>query len=76
MEDNRLPWMIGARIAYLRKLRRWDQERLAKETGLSRSYISKLETGEAGAGTPIETYITIADIFGLPLWKLVKIEED
>lgn len=76
MDDNSLQWMIGARIAYLRRLHRWDQERLAKETGLSRSYISKIETGECGLGISIETYMLIADALDIPLWKLVKVEED
>ena len=76
MDYDELRWEMGIRIAYVRKRKHWDQERLAKETGMSRSYISKIETGECGSGISLETYALIADALNTPLWKLVKIDED
>lgn len=67
---------IGIRIAYIRKLRGWDQEQLANEVGITRSYISKIENGNDINGVPMSIYLLIADAFDMPLWKLVKIDDD
>jgi transcriptional regulator with XRE-family HTH domain len=66
---------IGIRIAYIRKLHGWDQEQLAEKVGFTRSYVSKLESGNSGTGVPLDTYIVIANVFNMPLWKLIKVDE-
>lgn len=75
MDNNGLQKKLGIRIAYIRKLRGWDQERLAKEVGISKSYISKIETGNI-AGVTLSIYILVAKAFKMPLWKLVKIDDE
>lgn len=67
---------IGIKIAFIRKLRGWDQEQLANEVGITRSYISKIENGNDINGVPMSIYLLIADAFDMPLWKLVKIDDD
>lgn len=37
---------FGQRVAMLRKLRGWSQERLALESGLARSYLGGVERGQ------------------------------
>lgn len=43
----RSPADLGRAIAGARHRRGWTQERLAKELGIERSYVSQLEAGEA-----------------------------
>ena len=76
METVLIQKKIGIRIAYIRKLRGWDQEQLANEVGITRSYISKIENGNDINGVPMSIYLLIADAFDMPLWKLVKIDDD
>ena len=75
MWQNETYKKLGIRIAYIRKLRGWDQDKLAREVGLTSSYISKIETGNR-SGVSMDTYASIADALGIPLWKLVKIDEE
>jgi transcriptional regulator with XRE-family HTH domain len=45
--DSTIRWAreIGKRIAVMRRAKGWDQERLAKELGVSRQTVSQHETG-------------------------------
>lgn len=40
--------VFGRRVRYLRKERKWSQEKLAEKSSLSRERISKIETGKSG----------------------------
>ena len=62
---------IGIRVSYLRRLRGLDQEQLATKVGISRSYLSKIESGRGVEGVPLALYMAIADGLGIPAWKLL-----
>lgn len=51
--------LIGAKIAFYRRLKYWTQLDLAEAAGLSEDYISKIETGKA-TGLTVVTALTIA----------------
>ena len=40
---------MGARVRWFRKANKWTVTKLAEEAGLTKSYVSKLERGLAGA---------------------------
>jgi len=66
---------IGIRVAYLRRLRGLDQEQLAAKVGISRSYLSRIESGRGVEGVPLALYMAIADGLGIPAWKLLLVED-
>ncbi len=45
-DEKTIARSFGARVRQLRRARRWTQERLSAETGLHRTFISRLERGE------------------------------
>lgn len=49
--------LIGARIAYFRKLKRYTQEELAFRASISTSYLSRIERGIYSKGVPISTLL-------------------
>ena len=55
--------LIGARIAYFRKLKRYTQEELAFRASISTSYLSRIERGIYSKGVPISTLMQISKIF-------------
>ena len=62
--------MLSKKIKELRKKSGWSQQRLAEETGLSYSVVTKIEQGTAKKPT-IQTMVKIADAFGVSLDELV-----
>jgi len=75
MDKNNELKRIGIRISYLRRLRNWDQETLASNIGITRSYVSRIESGNSIDGVPLSLYMSIADALGTPIWKLLKVDE-
>jgi transcriptional regulator with XRE-family HTH domain len=65
-----LPKSIAVRIRELRMAKRWSQERLAEEAGLSMDAISRIERGERDPR--LETVAQIARALGIALPKLLK----
>lgn len=62
---------LGHRIRFLRQGKGWSLADLARESGLSKAYISDLENG--GAGKPNIQYIySISAAFGLTLNELLE----
>lgn len=51
---------LGRRIAKIRKARKLSQHGLAKKVGVSRSYVSKIECGNALCGVSLEILLNIA----------------
>ncbi len=51
---------IGAKIAYYRKLKGMTQEQLAAETGISTSYLSKIERGRYPGGVSLNVVLLLA----------------
>lgn len=65
---------IGANIRRQRKARRWTQERLAEETGLSAYFIGSVERGQAALS--LRSLDLIAKALRLPLGLLVHMDEE
>ena len=63
---------LGARIHELRTQRLWTLEDLAKRSGLSKSYLSRLEEGERQPS--IAALLSLAQAFGLALANLFEVE--
>ena len=62
---------VAARIRQLRVARNWSQEQLAKEAGLSKDAVSRIERLDRGAW--LETLEQIANAFGVPLPQLLDV---
>lgn len=65
--------MVGARIRNLRKARRFTLEQLAERAGISKSVLSKIETGKVSS--PISTYSRICSALNVALADMFN-EED
>ena len=64
---------IGARIAFLRRQRRISLEELAQKSGLTKSFLSKLERGLSVPS--ISTAMALAKAFGLTVGQLMGEQE-
>ena len=64
---------LGRAIAKTRKSKGFSQDRIYLEGGFSRGTLSKIERGMVDA--QITTLARIADVIGVPLKKLVDIDE-
>ncbi|HEV2271380.1 MAG TPA: helix-turn-helix transcriptional regulator [Steroidobacteraceae bacterium] len=64
--------LFGSRIAALRKARGWSQEKLALESGISRSYIGGVERGQRNIA--LVNICRVADALEVPLAKLMAFE--
>ena len=65
---------IGGNIRRQRKGRRWTQERLAEETGLSTYFIGSVERGQAVLS--LRSLALIARALRVPMTVLVELEEE
>ena len=68
MMDNNAYKKLGAKIAYLRKSKRYSQEKLAEKTDISEIYMGQIERGEANP--TLEKLIAIADALGVEIREL------
>jgi len=75
MGTDELLKRIGIRISYIRKLRKLDQEELATKVGITRSYMSKVESANGIDGVPLSLYIRIAEALEVEAWKIFRIDE-
>lgn len=66
--------ILGRKIAYYRKLKHLSQEQLAKQIGISKSYLSKIERADIGS-ISLATLIQIAAGLELQVHLLLKPEE-
>jgi len=71
---SKLPVRIGGNIRRYRKFRRWTQERLAEQAGLSTYFIGSVERGQAALS--LRSLEQIADALRLPLPLLCEFEND
>lgn len=62
---------IGLKIAYHRKLHGWTQEELAFKTGISSSYLSRIERGVCKKGMTLSVLLLIANSLRLDPGELV-----
>jgi len=56
---------VGEKIAYLRKIKRFTQSELAEMLGISKGYLSQMETGVRNPSLKIMKQFSI--IFGVPV---------
>jgi transcriptional regulator with XRE-family HTH domain len=63
-------YSLGRRIAYLRVQRGWTQEQLGFESGISRNYISDLESGRRNPTLSLLGKLALA--FDIDLATLLK----
>lgn len=68
-EEQRLK--IAAKITYYRKLRGMTQKQLAKSTGITISYRSRLERGKNPNGGSLYIMMRIADILEVKIQNIV-----
>lgn len=68
MMNNNVYKKLGAKIAYLRKSKRYSQEKLAEKTDISEIYMGQIERGEANP--TLEKLIAIADALGVEIREL------
>ena len=64
--------LIGARIAYFRKLKRYTQEELAFRASISTSYLSRIERGIYSKGVPISTLMQISKALDIDINYYLK----
>jgi transcriptional regulator with XRE-family HTH domain len=58
------------RLKQLREAKGWSQARLADETGVTREYIARLETGKHDP--PLSRVEKLANALGVPIGRLLK----
>jgi len=63
---------IGAKIVYYRKLKGYTQETLAFKTGISTSYLSRIERGSYANGVSLSTFMKIAKALDVNVSKLFE----
>ena len=68
MMNNNVYKKLGAKIAYLRKSKRYSQEKFAEKIDISEIYMGQIERGEANP--TLEKLITIADALEVEIKEL------
>jgi transcriptional regulator with XRE-family HTH domain len=63
---------IGDRIKEAREERGWTQERLAKETGISKGFLSETENNKGTGNIGADYVLRIANVLGVSLDYLMK----
>ena len=66
---------IGDRIKEVREVRGWTQERLAKETGISKGFLSEIENNKGTGNMGADYVLRIANALGVSLDYLMKGED-
>ncbi len=64
-----LPEFLGDNIRYLRKQKKWSQEKLAQQTGLTRGRIASYENG--CSEPPLQSLFALAEVLGTTVIDLV-----
>jgi transcriptional regulator with XRE-family HTH domain len=63
---------IGDRIKEVRDQRRWTQEKLAKETGISKGFLSEVENNKGTGNIGADYVLRIANALGVSLDYLLR----
>ena len=64
---------LGLNIAFYRKLRGLSQEKLAEQVNISRTHMSRIETGTSAPS--LDKIFSIADALGVEPYKLFQNKE-
>jgi transcriptional regulator with XRE-family HTH domain len=65
--------VLGERLKSLRSARSWTLEELAERSGLSKPFLSRLESGTRQPS--IAAVLTLARVFGVPMGSLFEMQE-
>jgi transcriptional regulator with XRE-family HTH domain len=63
---------VGQTIQFYRNERGLTQEQLAEQTGISLSYLTKIEAPNSHKAFSLEVLFDIADALGVPVGKLLE----
>jgi transcriptional regulator with XRE-family HTH domain len=66
--------MLGSRLRSLRSAKGWTLEELAERSGLSKPFLSRLESGDRQPS--IAAVLTLARVFGVPMGSLFDVRQD
>ena len=64
---------LGLNIAYYRRLRKYTQLELCERLDIDRSYISKIELGNAGVS--LDVLFRFSDVLEVPTYKFFEFRE-
>lgn len=67
--------IIGARVAYYRKLKNYNQLELAEMCELSETYVCRIENAKA-KGVTLETCIKLAEALNVEVEQLIKVNHE
>ena len=73
--DKDIRVKFAKRLRQLRTKKGWTQEQLAEYANLAYRHIQRLESLINPPPAKIDTLQKLAKGFGIPVWKLLKIEE-
>jgi transcriptional regulator with XRE-family HTH domain len=66
--------VLGSRLRSLRSAKGWTLEELAERSGLSKPFLSRLESGDRQPS--IAAVLTLARVFGVPMGSLFDVKQD
>lgn len=64
--------MIGRKIAFYRSLREMTQEELSRKSGVSLSYIKKIESGKSARAFSLYILFLLSDVLEVSILELVR----
>lgn len=67
---------IGLKVGYYRRLANMTQEQLSEYSGMSLNFISQLEGPSAPYVPSLKSLFKISKVLGVPISKLVDVEND
>lgn len=68
--ESSVEQQFGRRVRRLREGKKWNQERLAAEAGIHRSYLAGIESGKRNPS--LKNIAKIADALGVPMAALFE----
>lgn len=67
---------VGLKVGYYRRLANMTQEQLSEYSGMSLNFISQLEGPSAPYVPSLKSLFKISHVLGVPVSKLVDVEND
>jgi len=68
--DDDIAQKFGGRVRRLREAKKWNQERMAAEAGIHRSYLAGIESGRRNPS--LQNIAKIATALGVPIAALFQ----
>lgn len=67
---------VGLKVGYYRRLANMTQEELSESSGMSLNFISQLEGPSAPYVPSLKSLFKISNVLGVPISKLVDVDND